>query len=260
MRRTLRVMFIGCVSQITSLSTIPFFVFVMAVQPLALAFIAVYMFKVGGHKDLGNYAILGVGMMGIWSITLFASAQLIAWERFMGTLELLMAAPMPFQAVMLGTTLGNSALGLVSVGFTLLCGAIVFEIPVTLASPLLFVLTLILTIGACATLGLLLAVSFFLAPTTTLLRYLLQYLVWIVGGLVFPISLLPNWIRPLSYVLATTWGMRAMRAAALGGDTQSILFDLGMVAALGVLYYLLASAAFRLVDTNIRRRGTISIS
>ena len=39
------------------------------------------------------YAALGAGLMGIWSTTLFGSGGVIQWQRWQGTLELVVAAP-----------------------------------------------------------------------------------------------------------------------------------------------------------------------
>ena len=37
--------------------------------------------------------------MGTWSSTLFGSGGMIQWERWQGTLEMLVAAPAPFLVV-----------------------------------------------------------------------------------------------------------------------------------------------------------------
>ena len=50
------------------------------------------------------------------------------------------------------------------------------------------------------------------------LSNLLEYPVWLVTGLLVALSLLPGWTRPISWVLAPTWGVRGIRQAAIGGD------------------------------------------
>ena len=42
--------------------------------------------------------------------------------------------------------------------------------------------------------------------------------VWLVAGFLVPIGILPDWVRPISWLLAPTWGVRAIREAALGGN------------------------------------------
>ena len=41
-----------------------------------------------------------------------------------------------------------------------------------------------------------------------------QYPFWLIGGFLVPLVLLPHWVRPISWVLAPTWGMNAFREAA----------------------------------------------
>ena len=50
-------------------------------------------------------------MMGIWSSTLFGSGGALQWNRWQGTLELLVGAPPPFIVVLLPLTLATSVDG-----------------------------------------------------------------------------------------------------------------------------------------------------
>ena len=65
------------------------------IEPLIIATLAFYMFKAGGRPGTLFYAALGAGVLGIWSSTLFGSGGAIQWQRWQGTLELLVAAPPP---------------------------------------------------------------------------------------------------------------------------------------------------------------------
>ena len=72
-----------------------------------------------------------------------------------------------------------------------------------------------------------------------------------------PLSLFPDWVRPISWALAPTWGIRAIREAALGG---SPLPDLLVCAGIGLGY---AAAGMLLVDTvlhSARSRATLSLT
>ena len=66
-------------------------------------------------------------------------------------------------------------------------------------------------------LGLLLASTFVLYRNANAFSNLLEYPVWLATGLLVPLTLLPGWVEPISWVLSPTWGMRAIREAAFGG-------------------------------------------
>jgi ABC-2 type transport system permease protein len=64
-------------------------------------------------------------------------------------------------------------------------------------------------------------------------------------------------VRPISWVLAPTWGMRAIREAALGG---SPLPDIGMCAALGAGYTLFGVLIVGRLLESARARATLSLT
>jgi ABC-2 type transport system permease protein len=106
-------------------------------------------------------------------------------------------------------------------------------------------------------LGLLLASTFVLYRNANALSNLLGEPVWLITGMLVPISLLPGWVTPLSWVLAPTWGIRAIRESALGGDPlPAILMCLG----LGVAYMLIAAVCLRHFERLARTRATLALT
>ena len=75
--------------------------------------------------------------------------------------------------------------------------------------------------------------SFVRYRTAWALGNLLEYPVWLICGFLVPLALLPDWVRPISWLLAPTWGMNAIRQSALGGTPWP---DLALCVALGALY------------------------
>jgi hypothetical protein len=77
----------------------------------------------------------------------------------------------------------------------------------------------------------------------------------------FPIALLPFWTHPLSFSLAPTWGIDAIRIAALsdysGGLTTGYWGDLAIMGVLSVCYLVLAVWLFRQVDYRARRDANL---
>jgi ABC-2 type transport system permease protein len=142
--------------------------------------------------------------MGIWATTLFGSGGAIQWHRWQGTLELLIAAPVPFIVVLVPLTLATAAYGLVSLVSTLVWGRVLFGIDLDLVHPVLFVIAVPSAVIGLGLLGLLLASTFVLYRNANALSNLLGEPVWLITGMLVPISLLPGWVTPLSWVLAPT--------------------------------------------------------
>ena len=80
---------------------------------------------------------------------------------------------------------------------------------------------------------------------------------WLVCGFLVPLSLFPGWVRPISWLLAPTWGMRAIRAAASGGAP---LGNVAVCAALGLAYATIGILLIETVLRSARANATISLT
>ena len=107
-KHAVRVFFVGWVFHLIGLTRSSFFVLISVLQPLIFATIAFYMWQAGARPGTLLYVALGAGLMGMWSATLFGSGGAIQWQRWQGTLELVIAAPHPFVITMLAMTAGGA--------------------------------------------------------------------------------------------------------------------------------------------------------
>jgi len=253
----LRLLYAGWKFHLKSLTLSGFFLLTSVFQPLIFASIAYLMFNAGARPGSLLYVAIGAGMMGIWSSTLFGSGGAIQWQRWQGTLEYCIAVPPAFIWVILPLTLATATIGLYSLTTTLLWGWLLFDVPLHVVHPGWFVLALPATVLALGLLGLVLAATFVLYRQANALSNLLEYPIWVVTGLLFSLSLLPGWTRPLSYVLAPTWGVQAIREAALGGSPG---FDIAMCFVLGAVYLVIGHFCLRYFERLARERATLALA
>jgi ABC-2 type transport system permease protein len=225
--------------------------------PLFFATTAFFMFRAGASPNTLLYASLGASVMGIWSATSVAASSALQRERWSGTLELLVGVPTHFALVLMPITIAMSTIGIYSMTATLAWGRLVFGIDVHVVHPLLFVLAIPATIVSIGMLGFLLSVTVVRYRTAWALGNAIEYPVWLVCGFLVPLSILPGFVRPISWALAPTWGIRAIRQAALGGTPLS---DLGICCALGAGYGLLGVLLVETVLRSARRTATLSLT
>jgi len=114
-------------------------------------------------------------------------------------------------------TVAIAGIGVYSIASTLLWGRLLFGVPFHVAHPLLFAAAIPAAVLSIGLLGLVLASTLVLYREASAFSQALEYPIWLITGLLIPLSLLPGWVHPIAWVLAPTWGMRAMRHAALGG-------------------------------------------
>jgi ABC-2 type transport system permease protein len=253
----LRLFAIGWLFHLKSLTNSLFFVLISILQPVIFASIAFYMVENGNREGTLLYVALGAGLMGIWSATLFGSGGAIQWQRWQGTLELLVGSPPPFIAVLLPLTVATSTLGLYSILATLVWGRLFFGVPLEFAEPLQLAVALPVTVLCLGLLGLALASAFVLYRNANAFSNLLEYPVWLATGLLVPLSLLPAWVEPIAWVLAPSWGVRAIRDAAFGGNAWP---EIGMCVVLGVAYLALGALLLRNFERLARSRATLSLT
>jgi hypothetical protein len=92
--RTLRLIWFVTWFNVRMLLASEFFILTTFISPLIFATLAFFLFQSGGGTAGQTllYVALGAGMMGVWSTTLFGCGGAIAWQRWEGTLELLVNA------------------------------------------------------------------------------------------------------------------------------------------------------------------------
>jgi ABC-2 type transport system permease protein len=254
--RTLRLLGVGWLLHLKMLMRSSFNGLLGLLYPLFFATVAFFMFQAGSPQAL-LYASLGASVMGIWAATSTAAGAALQRERWHGTLELLVAAPAHFSLVLLPVTIAMSTIGIYSMAATLLWGRLLFGIDLHIEHPLLFCLAVPATIVSIGALGFLMAVAFVRYRTAWALGNMFEYPVWLVCGLLVPLSLFPGWVRPISWLLAPTWGINAIRESALGG---SPLADIGMCGALGVAYTAVGVLAVETLLRAARARATLSLT
>jgi ABC-2 type transport system permease protein len=253
----LRLIYTGWLFQFKQLSRSSFDSFLAVLWPLFFATVAFFMFRRGGDPDALIYAGLGAAVMGIWTATSMAAGTSLQRERWHGTLELLVAAPSHFALVLLPVGLATSTIGVYCMAGTLLWGRVLFGIDLPVEQPFLMALAVPATLLSIGALGFLIGVAFARYRYAWALGSLTEYPMWLICGFLVPLTLLPDWVRPISWLLAPTWGMSAIRESSTGG---SPLPDIAMCGVLGTGYVLLGVLLTERVLRAARTKASLSLT
>src|SRR3954462_1653761 len=254
---SLRFVAVSWMLQFKMIMRSPFDGFGNVIYPLFFATVAFFVFRAGSSPRTLIYASLGAAVMGMWSSVSTSAGSAMQGERWWGTLELLVAAPRHFALVLLPATLGLATVGIYNLVATLLWGRFAFGIDLTIEHPAAFALAVVATVLAFGGLGFLFAVSFVRFPAAWVLGNFFEYPVWLICGFLVPLSLLPDWVHPISWVLAPTWGMAAIREAALGGTP---LRDAAICLGVGLFYVTVGVLVTDRVLRAARVRGSLALT
>jgi len=255
----LRVVWTAFYLYLKQISVDSFVIFTVIVQPLIVALLALYMLRdTEGFQAI--YVIVGSAMTGLWSGTLFFSSFNIEFERWTGNLENIVGSPTHLATVIVGKTLANTTMSLSSMllGYTL--AALLFDFQLTIAYPFLFFVSLLLTLLALISLGLVFAPLMSTNPGAGVWANAMEFPMYILGGFLFPVLLLPVWTTPLSYVLAPYWAARALHASSSGGLPPSEVFIIwGLLVAFSVIYWFVSAWLFRVLLRRAREEATLGL-
>jgi ABC-2 type transport system permease protein len=224
--------------------------------PLMFATAALMVYRVRGDPAGMQYAGLGAAIMGMWTCQGVVAASLLSRERSAGTLELLVATPTPMSRILIPTTLALSTIGLYCVAATFLWERWVFGLRLAIASWPLFVVAVLMTALSLALFGFFLSVTAVRYRVSWSLGAAMEYPGWLLCGFVVPVGLLPSWVHPLSWAIPTTWGMDAVRDAATG---VSPWLHLGLCAAVGLVYAVVAAVLGRVLVDSARRHASLAL-
>jgi ABC-2 type transport system permease protein len=225
--------------------------------PILYASIAYYLLDGQDDGSILLSASLGAAVMCMWSVVVIGSAGALEQQRFLGTLELVVAAPVPIAAVLAPITIASGVVGAYSLVATLAWGTIVFDVPLAIEQPVAFVVAIPACVLAIGMLGLITAATFVLYRSAFSLGIAMQYPVWIATGLLVPLSVLPAFVGKVGWFLAPTWGFRAIRESALGGSPWP---DIGMCVVVSVGYLAVATVCLRIFEHLARARATLRLT
>lgn len=236
-----------------------FVLFGILVQPIIIATLALFMLK-DTAANAAMFVVVGSGLTGLWSGLVFVSGNSITTERWQGTLETLVGVPTPFEVIIFGKNLANVTLSLISMIGAYLLAALFFGYTLNADQPLLFVISLLLSVFAFISFGLLIAPIFVMFREVQQWQNTMEYPVFILAGFLFPVLLLPNWTTPISYLLPPYWAAVALHGTSTGNaPIQQTLFAWGMLLFFAIIDLIIASRLFKVMLYKARVEATLDV-
>lgn len=213
-----------------------------------------------GKTPLLGYAVLGPAMIGIWAVSLDLGGTIINLERTEQTFELQVIAPSSFSRVLAGRVLTITGVGMLTIVESILFARLAFGIDLHVAQPVALALTLLATAVAMAGTSTAMAAIFVISRSTRLYGSVLSYPFYILGGVVFPVTILPLWTRPLSWFTYLYWSSALLRSSLTAAPISELGWKLLAILGLGLTLYTIGHYVTSRVINLLRREGTIGLS
>ncbi|MEP0805223.1 MAG: ABC transporter permease [Chloroflexota bacterium] len=262
--------------QVESNWTDPFlFAIYVIIKPLASAAILVVMYSIitGGNYNsplfpyiyLGNafYTYVGAVMAGVsWAV--------IDDREHYKTLKYMYIAPIKIPFYWLGRGVSRFLIGTVAVIVILTAGVLFLNVPLDLTQVNwgLFLVSLLVGVTMLAMMGLILAsITLMVAHHFFLIGEAVAGALYLFSGAIFPLEVLPAWLRPIGYVMPITYWLELMRRSLIGEVAQAFptlaqysnLQLLGILLGLTVVFAVVSVFTFRWCDHRARELGLIDM-
>ena len=189
-------------------------------------------------------------------------AEIIAWERWEGTIEYTFMAPVPRLTHLAGMAAGTIVRALVFSVTTLF--AVMLFVPVDLSHANVLSALVMLGVGTIAFMGLGIASAVFPLLWTEKglqMAYIVQAIVLLVSGVYYPTTVLPGWLQALSVVSPATYVIEGMRRALLDGtDLAALVPQVWPALLVGVVSIPVGLRAFVAAERYAKRTGRLKRS
>lgn len=236
------------------------------VNSLAITFIGAGMEQISGQAVDTQYLILYllVGTL-IWSylsVVFDSISEMIAWERWEGTIEYTFMAPVSRPTHMIGTTLFSVSYGILRT--LIILGVVTFFFQIDLSKANLVGAMILLLIGSVSFIGfgIVAAVLPLLFPERgSQMTHIIEALLLLISGIYYPISVLPDWLQKVSMFSPATYVLEAMREAILyGKSTVELLPYAWPLVLMGFVTIPFGLLVFGIVERFAKKTGRLKRS
>jgi len=260
--------------QIESNWTDPFlFALYSAIKPIAGAAILVVMYGIISHNAFDNplfaYIYLGNAFyMYVGGVLGGGSWAVIDDREHYKTLKYIYVAPVNMPAYLIGRGVAQFLITTVAVSITIGAGVafLGLRIPWAEVNWPLFLGALLLGVVMLALMGLLLAgVLLLLVHHSWFIGEAVGSALYLFSGAIFPLEVLPGWLRPVGYAMPVTYWLELLRRALVGSVAQAFptlqgysnAQLLAILLGLSALFGLLSLVTFRWCERRAKQLGVI---
>ena len=208
--------------------------------------------------DYFSFVLIGLAFTGFLGLSLSNFAESIREGQMLGTLEIMLLSPTRLSAILLSSSLWSYLLTTLRVVVYLLVGALIFGSSLSYANAPTALLVMVLSIASFSGIGILSAALVLLVKKGDPIAWLLGGASSLLAGVYYPVSVLPEWLEPLSRVLPLTYALDTMRLAMLQGySIYELRFDLLALLGFTIVLTPLSFLIFRKAVKRAKKEGSL---
>ncbi len=208
---------------------------------------------------LTMYLIIGTLVWRYLSAIFILTSEVIAWERWEGTIEYTLMAPVRRWVHLVGQTLYSLTYGLITTLIIGIAMALFFELDLSNANLIGAGAVILAGSLSLVGIGILASILPLLYPERgAQMTNVVEASFLLISGVYYPISVLPDWMEALARISPVTYVLDGTRAAILEGaptsETSQFIVPLLL---LGFVTLPLGLRAFKAAENYAKRTGRL---
>ena len=234
------------------------------VNTLAITFIAKQLTNEGvvsgaRANDLLLFLLIGTLVWAYLSAVLDDISLVVTWERWEGTIEHTLMAPVPRTAHLIGTAVFGVLHAMMRTTLIMAFSLPFFHVDLSQASWTTAMILLLVGSLSLIGLGILAGVLPMLYPERgEQMSFMVQAVVLLISGVYYSVDTLPGWLAVVSRFSPATYLLRAIRAALIDGKTTADLRgDIVTLLVFAVVLIPLSITTFKAAERWAKRTGRL---
>lgn len=208
--------------------------------------------------DYFEFALIGTALGDYVATSLSGMSRGLRIAQTLGTLEAMLATPAPRWTIAVGSAAYRQLWSLVRVALYILIG-MALGARFDGASWGAALVALVLSLLAFSAIGLLAAATVLVLKAFEPITALFTGLSWLLGGVLYPPSALPDWLAAVGQALPLTHALEALRRTVLAGASLGDVWpSLAILAAFTAVLMPIAAWAYGAAIHRIRVEGSVS--
>jgi len=210
--------------------------------------------------DYFTFVLIGLSFTGIFNAALVGLTTSIRQHLTSGALEAMAATPTSPLEILAGSLLFPFTLESIKTMIVLVLGWSLLGAEIEVVRPLTLVATLLLALVVFGSIGIISASMIVYFKRGDPVAWFLAAMTMLVGGVLFPTSVLPGWLEKVSDLLPTPYAVDALRACLMPeADGNQLAMDLLGLCIFGTVLVPLAAISSRFFFERARANGSLGL-
>lgn len=205
-----------------------------------------------------SFVLVGIAGMRFLNVAMTSFSTKLREEQLSGTLEALLVTSASLPAIVISWACWDFLLAGFNILLTIVLGAAFFGFQINFAGVFTFMVVLVLTIFPLSAMGIISASIIMVLKKGNPLNYLFSNISALLGGVFFPVSVLPDWLQSVARLIPLPWALDALRKSLIqGGGFGDVYLEINVLILFTVVLVPLSFFVFRIALNRVRVDGSL---